>query len=252
MRRAVMVDGALSAKVKELIALAIAATRECDGCIASHARGAAHHYASEAEVAEAIGVVVLMNGGPGTVWGPRALAAYREFGLQAVIGRRTARERLNAIICSTRQDATGSWDVVYVSLSGGGRGQIAVALTTLLSDGRVSVHSAVTAVRGEIDPGVRAVIAELGVDHEHAFARPVTDEVLRAAEVIVTMGRSVGVIEIPEHVRHEDWRLGDPVGAPIDEIRRVRADIERRVRALLSDLGAATADRQTEVPAGGR
>ena len=67
MRRAVMVDGALSAKVKELIAVAIAATRECDGCIASHTRGAAHHYASEAEVAEAIGVVVLMNGGPGTV-----------------------------------------------------------------------------------------------------------------------------------------------------------------------------------------
>ena len=80
MRRAVMVDGALSAKVKELIALAIAATRECDGCIAPHARSAAHDQASEAEVAEAMGVVVLMDGGPGTVWGPRAIAAYREFG----------------------------------------------------------------------------------------------------------------------------------------------------------------------------
>lgn len=79
MQRAVMVDGALPAKFKELIALAIAATRECDGCIAAHARGAARQEASEAEVAEAMGVVVLMNGGPGTVWGPRALAAYREF-----------------------------------------------------------------------------------------------------------------------------------------------------------------------------
>jgi len=79
MQRAVMVDGALPAKFKELIALAIAATRECDGCIAAHARGAAREAASEAEVAEAMGVVVLMNGGPGTVWGPRALAAYREF-----------------------------------------------------------------------------------------------------------------------------------------------------------------------------
>lgn len=79
MQRAVMVDGALSAKFKELIALAIAATRECDGCIAAHVRGAARQEASEAEVAEAMGVVVLMNGGPGTVWGPRALAAYREF-----------------------------------------------------------------------------------------------------------------------------------------------------------------------------
>jgi AhpD family alkylhydroperoxidase len=79
MQRAVMVDGALSVKVKELIALAIAATRECDGCLAAHARGAARAQATEAEVAEAMGVVVMMNGGPGTVWGPRAAAAHREF-----------------------------------------------------------------------------------------------------------------------------------------------------------------------------
>ncbi|HLH65502.1 MAG TPA: carboxymuconolactone decarboxylase family protein [Solirubrobacteraceae bacterium] len=79
LHRAAMADGALSAKVKELIALAIAATRECDGCIAAHARGAARAGATEAEVAEAMGVVVMMNGGPGTVWGPRALDAYRQF-----------------------------------------------------------------------------------------------------------------------------------------------------------------------------
>jgi AhpD family alkylhydroperoxidase len=79
MQRAVMTDGALPAKVKELIALAIAATKECDGCIAAHGRGAAGQDTTEAEVAEAMGVVVLMNGGPGTVWAPRALAAYREF-----------------------------------------------------------------------------------------------------------------------------------------------------------------------------
>jgi AhpD family alkylhydroperoxidase len=78
MQRAVMTDGALSAKTKELIALAVAVTRECDGCIASHARGAARRGASEVEVAEALGVTVLMNGGPGTVWAPRALAAFRE------------------------------------------------------------------------------------------------------------------------------------------------------------------------------
>jgi AhpD family alkylhydroperoxidase len=79
MQSAVMVDGALSIKVKELIALAVAATRECDGCIAAHGRGAARAQATEAEVAEAMGVVVMMNGGPGTVWGPRAAAAHREF-----------------------------------------------------------------------------------------------------------------------------------------------------------------------------
>jgi AhpD family alkylhydroperoxidase len=79
MQRAVIVDGALPAKVKELIALAISATKQCDGCIASHARRVARQQASPAEVAEAMGVVVMMNGGPGTVWGPRAFAAYQEF-----------------------------------------------------------------------------------------------------------------------------------------------------------------------------
>jgi AhpD family alkylhydroperoxidase len=71
--------GALSAKMRELIALAIAVTRECDGCIAAHARGAARRGATSQEVAEALGVAILMNGGPGTVWGPRAFAAFGEF-----------------------------------------------------------------------------------------------------------------------------------------------------------------------------
>lgn len=133
---------------------------------------------------------------------------------------------------------------MFVSLSGGGRGQIAAAQTALLSEGRVSVHSAGTAVQGQIDADVRAVIAELGVDPDEQFARPVTDEVLRAADVIVTMGHTVGVIDMPQDVRHEDWRVGDPIGAPIGETRRVRVDIEHRVRALLSELGLPTTDHQ--------
>jgi AhpD family alkylhydroperoxidase len=71
--------GELPAKIRELIALAIAVTRECDGCIAAHARGAARRGATEREVAEALGVAIAMNGGPGTVWAPRAFAAFREF-----------------------------------------------------------------------------------------------------------------------------------------------------------------------------
>lgn len=72
-------DGALSAKVKELIALAIAVSKQCDGCIAAHARSAVRQGASAQEAAEAIGVAIMMNGGPGTVWGPRAYAAVQEF-----------------------------------------------------------------------------------------------------------------------------------------------------------------------------
>ena len=78
MQRAAIADGALPGRIKELIALAIAVTRECDGCIAAHALGAARRNATEEEVAEALGVAVMMNGGPGTVWGPRAFAAFRE------------------------------------------------------------------------------------------------------------------------------------------------------------------------------
>jgi AhpD family alkylhydroperoxidase len=79
LRTAVMAPGALDSKTKELIALAIGVSHRCDGCIASHARGAAKHGATEAEVAEAIGVSVLMNGGPATVYGPRALASFKDF-----------------------------------------------------------------------------------------------------------------------------------------------------------------------------
>lgn len=76
---AAMGDGALDGKTKELIALAIAISERCDGCIASHARGAQRKGATRAEVAEAIGVAILMNGGPATVYGPRALDAYDDF-----------------------------------------------------------------------------------------------------------------------------------------------------------------------------
>jgi AhpD family alkylhydroperoxidase len=79
LNQAAVTEGALTTLAKELIALAIAATRECDGCIAAHARRAHQAGATAAEVAEAMGVVIMMNGGPGTVWGPRAFAAFQEY-----------------------------------------------------------------------------------------------------------------------------------------------------------------------------
>jgi AhpD family alkylhydroperoxidase len=79
MHSAVFRAGALDQKTKELIALALSVGKQCDGCIAAHARGAARAAATEAEVAEALGVAIAMNGGPATVYGPRAFAAFREF-----------------------------------------------------------------------------------------------------------------------------------------------------------------------------
>lgn len=74
-----MAAGALDVVTKELIALAMAVSLQCDGCIAAHARGAAVAGATREQVAETIGVVVLMNGGPGTVYGPRAYDAFCDF-----------------------------------------------------------------------------------------------------------------------------------------------------------------------------
>jgi AhpD family alkylhydroperoxidase len=75
---AAMAEGELTTATKELLALAIAVTRECDGCIVAHARGALRAGVTRQQVAEAMGVAISMNGGPGTVWGPRALRVYDE------------------------------------------------------------------------------------------------------------------------------------------------------------------------------
>ena len=79
MHHGAMAEGALDRRSKELIALAISVIDECDGCISAHARGAARHGATEQEAAEAIGVALLMGGGPVTIWGPRAFEAFREY-----------------------------------------------------------------------------------------------------------------------------------------------------------------------------
>jgi arsenate reductase (thioredoxin) len=160
-----------------------------------------------------------------------------------VLAHRYARERLKAALRASAPRAEGSWDVVFVSLTGGGRAQLAAAVTTAVSGGAVAVHAAGSGATGGIDETVARVIAGLGIDTSEAFARPASDEVLRAADVIVTMGRSVGAVEIPEAVRHVDWRIGDPVGADLAEAERVRDDIERRVRVLLEELGAPIWDR---------
>lgn len=79
LHQAAVADGALPAKVKELMALAISVVKQCDGCIAYHAKAAAARGATAAEVADALGVALLMDGGTASVYGPRAWAAFAEF-----------------------------------------------------------------------------------------------------------------------------------------------------------------------------
>jgi arsenate reductase (thioredoxin) len=151
------------------------------------------------------------------------------------LAHRFARERLKALGRARGAEGADS-DVLFIGLGDTGRGQMAAALLTLRSEGRVVAHSAGSTRGVEVDRAVIEVMGELGVDLSEAYAKPLSPEVLGAADVAVTMGRSVGTVEIPEGVRHEDWRVGDPTGAPVDEVRRVRDDIDRRVQALLAEV----------------
>ncbi len=85
LHKAAVAEGVLSAKVKELMALSIAVVKQCDGCIAYHAKAAARRGATPAEVAEALDVALLMDGGTASVYGPRAWQAYHEFALSGAV-----------------------------------------------------------------------------------------------------------------------------------------------------------------------
>jgi arsenate reductase (thioredoxin) len=150
---------------------------------------------------------------------------------------RYARERLKALGRAHGPESALP-DVLFVGLGDTGRGQMAAALVTLRSEGRVVAHSAGSTAGVDVDAAVVEVMAELGVDLTEAYAKPLAPEVLTAADVVVTMGRSVGAVEIPDGTRHLDWRVGDPTGAPVDEVRRVRDEIDARVAALLAELEA--------------
>ncbi len=131
---------------------------------------------------------------------------------------------------------TGAREVVFVSLLGSGRAQIGAALLARAAGESVNVHSAGSNPSGNIDPHVQAAMREIGIDLSQAFTKPLSPEVLDDADIVVTMGRSVGEIEIPTTGRHLDWRVGDPAGAELPEVKRVRDDIERRVKQLASEL----------------
>ncbi len=151
------------------------------------------------------------------------------------LAHRFTRERLKALGRAHGPESALP-DVLFVGLGDTGRGQMAAALLTLRSEGRVVAHSAGSTVGVDVDPAVIAVMAELNVDLTEAYAKPLSQEVLSAADVVVTMGRSVGMVQVPEGTRHEDWRIGDPTGADVDEVRRVRDQIDARVQELLAEL----------------
>ena len=115
---------------------------------------------------------------------------------------------------------------------------MAAGLVKLRSDGRIHVRSAGSAHGEEINPAVIQVMDEVGVDMGEEFPKPLTDEVVRAADVVITMGCGDACPIYPGK-RYEDWQLEDPAGQDIATVRRIRDEIDQRVQSLIAELEEA-------------
>jgi arsenate reductase (thioredoxin) len=125
--------------------------------------------------------------------------------------------------------------VLFVCVHNAGRSQMAAGLVKLRSHGRVHVRSAGSAPGEEVNPVVVEAMEEIGVDMGEAFPKPLTDEVVRAADVVITMGCGDACPIYPGK-RYEDWQLDDPAGQGIDAVREIRDEIDKRVRKLIAEL----------------
>jgi protein-tyrosine-phosphatase len=112
---------------------------------------------------------------------------------------------------------------------------MAAALLDRHAAGRVHVRSAGSAPAGALNPAVARVMSEVGLDLSKEFPKPLTDDVLRAADVVITMGCGDACPIYPGK-RYVDWDLTDPAGLPVEEVRPIRDEIDRRVRDLLDEL----------------
>jgi arsenate reductase (thioredoxin) len=126
-------------------------------------------------------------------------------------------------------------EVLFVCVHNAGRSQMAAGLVELRSRGRIHVRSAGSDPGEEINPAVIQAMDEIGVDMSEEFPKPLTDEVVRAADVVITMGCGDACPIYPGK-RYEDWTLDDPAGQDLDTVRRIRDQIDTRVRRLVGDL----------------
>ncbi len=127
-------------------------------------------------------------------------------------------------------------EVLFVCVHNAGRSQMAAALLDHHAAGRVRVRSAGSTPAEQLNPAVVAVMAEVGLDLSKEFPKPLTDDVVAAADVVITMGCGDACPIYPGK-RYLDWNLTDPAGLPAEQVRPIREDIDRRVQGLLDELG---------------
>jgi arsenate reductase len=152
-----------------------------------------------------------------------------------VLAHRFAQERLRALGQAETLITKDVPEVLFVCVQNAGRSQMAAALLNHRANGRVHVRSAGSDPAEQINPAVVEALAELDIDVAEEFPKPLTDEVVRAADAVVTMGCGDACPTYPGK-RYLDWKLEDPHGQPLDVVRRIRDDIDSRVQQLLREL----------------
>ncbi|KQM84599.1 arsenate reductase [Agromyces sp. Leaf222] len=145
-----------------------------------------------------------------------------------------ATERLSAM-ASERSPAEGMPEVLFVCVQNAGRSQMAAALLRRLAGDRIHVRTAGSQPAARVSPAIVDALEELGVPIGDEFPKPLTDDVVRAADVVVTLGCG-DACPVYAGTRYLDWDLPDPVGRTSDEVRAIRDALDERVRGLLVSL----------------
>ncbi|WP_433436886.1 arsenate reductase ArsC [Nonomuraea sp. CA-141351] len=162
----------------------------------------------------------------------RATAA----GFLPPMAERFARQRLRALARVEGKDTTGTPIVLFLCVHNAGRSQMALGFLTHLAGDQAIGWSGGSEPGERINPSAIEAMRERGIDISGEFPKPWTTEIAQAADVIITMGCGDACPVFPGK-RYEDWQLPDPAGQSVEAVRPIRDEIERRVRALLAELG---------------
>lgn len=165
-----------------------------------------------------------------------ALQAARIKNFVPLFSARFARQRLRALAKVEGKISGGLPSIVFLCVQNAGRSQMAAGWAASLGGDRVEVFSGGSDPASEVNPSAIAAMAEVGIDIADQFPKPWTDEVIRSADVIVTMGCGDACPIFPGK-RYEDWEVPDPEGLDVAGVRPIRDGIENRVKRLLEQLG---------------
>ena len=152
-----------------------------------------------------------------------------------LFAERFARQRLKALAKVEGKISDGTPIVLFLCVHNSGRSQMALGWFNHLAGNRAVAWSGGSEPGIEVNPSAVAAMAEVGVDITGEYPKPWTDEIVQAADVVVTMGCGDACPLFPGK-RYEDWELDDPAGLDVAAVRPIRDEIGRRVRALLADL----------------